>query len=511
PENALLQLATEWGVPGLLLLAVGLWGFGRLLRRAGWGTVELSVLAGVVALGLHDLFDFSLEFPATMVAALVALATVVRPEHRARSEAPASRGLAPPHGLAAGGVLAAVALAALVPGRHTLSAAEEELGRLVAARAPLSEVRARGLVLIDRHPTDYALHDLLGTACVASGPSGATEALAFANRALFLNPLDARAHRVAARALLALGGRTQAFLEYRLAFEAGDREVLWNEALGRARTLDELQALTPDSPREAVRFATELVRAGRHEEALPWLAWARERFDAAPEAVGLWERETRLRLDRRELKQAEAASAEVSRRAPDALASHLLRVDVLRAQERNDEALKFLEEVRTRFPGDVELAFMFARLQMDMGLPRRARETLQRVSPFLSDLTQRARLFMLEGDSFEREGLRARALDSWQTAARLQPNTDAWFRVARLHESMHQMDAAARAVREGVRLLPSDKRAEAEAWAARLEEGERQRVEARRQERIGGGEREPELLRALGSDEDVASGGDEAP
>ncbi|HZH76314.1 MAG TPA: tetratricopeptide repeat protein, partial [Archangium sp.] len=334
-----------------------------------------------------------------------------------------------------------------------------------------------------------------GTAYASTGPSGAPEALAFANRALFLNPLDARAHLVAARALLILGGRTQAFLEYRLAFEAGDREVLWHEALGQARTLAELQALTPDSPREAVRLATALMSAGRHEEALPWLAWARERFDTAPEAVGLWERETRLRLDRRELEQAEAASAEVSRRAPEALSSHLLRVDVLRAQGRQDEALKSLEELRTRFPSDVELAFMLARLQVDMGLPRRARETLQQVSPFLSDLTQRARLFTLEGASFEREGLRARALEAWQTAARLQPGPDAWYRVARLHESMQQLDAAARAVREALRLLPADKRAEAEAWVARLEETERQRVEALRRERVG--------------DKDVASAGDE--
>ncbi|HEX8435819.1 O-antigen ligase family protein [Archangium sp.] len=511
PENVVLQLATELGVPGLVVLAVALWGFGRLLRREGLEAAELAVLAGVAALGLHDLFDFSLELPASAVAALVALATVARPEHRARPEAPG--GLAPMPVLAGGVALTLLALAALVPGRHTLSAADAELGALVTARAPLAEVRARGLALIDRHPTDYALHDLLGTACVASGPSGATEALAFANRALFLNPLDARAHRVAARALLVLRRRTQAFLEYRLAFEAGDTEVLWREALGRARTLEELQALTPDSARAAVRLATELMLAGRHEEALPWLAWARERFDGAPEWVGLWEREARLRLERRELEQAEAASNEVSRLAPDALSSHLLRAEVLRARGRHGEALKSLEALSSRYPGEVELSFTLARLQVDAGLPRRARETLQQVSPFLSDLTQRARLFMLEGASYEREGHRARALESWRSVIRLQPGPDPWFRVARLHESMHQLDAAARAVREGLRLLPPEKRAEAEAWASLLEAMERQRVEERRQERVGGSDAsESLLLRVMGSDEDTGgSGEDEDP
>jgi tetratricopeptide (TPR) repeat protein len=510
PENGVLQLATELGVLGLVLLAVMLWGFARLLRREGLEAVELAVLVGVAALGLHDLFDFSLELPASAVAALVALATVARPESPARSESP--RGHAPLSVLAVGGVLTAVALAALVPGWHTLSEAEEELGALVAARAPLAEVRARGLALIDRHPADHALQVLLGSACVGAGPSGAAEALAFANRALFLRPLDAGAHRVAARALLVLGHRTQAFLEYRLGFEAGDRELLWREALGRARTLEELRALTPDSPGEAVRFASELLRAGRHEEALPWLAWARERFAEAPEVTGLWEREARLRLERRELAEAEVASAEVSHRAPDVLSSHLLRADVLGAQGRNEEALASLEALRVRFPDNAELAFTLARLQTDQGLTRRARETLHQVSPFLSNLEQRARLFSLEGASFEKEGYRARALESWRSVARIQPDPNHWFKVASLHESLHQLDAAARAVREGLRLLPPERRSEGEAWVARLEATERQRVEERRKERVGGLEARDELfLRAMESDEDVGAEEDEAP
>ncbi|MCY1074492.1 O-antigen ligase family protein [Archangium lansingense] len=508
PENAVLQLATEFGVPGLLLLVVGLWGFGRLLRREGLGAAELAVLAGVAALGLHDLFDFSLELPASAVAAWVVLASVARPEDRKRAEA--SRGHAPLRGLAAGVALTVVALLALVPGRSTLETAEAELGALVAARAPLEEVRARGLALIDRHPADHALQDLVGLAYANAGREGAAEALAFANRALYLNPVDARAHRVAARALLNLGRRTQAFLEYRLAFEAGDRGLLWREALGRARTLAELQALTPDAAREVVQFASELQRAGRHEEALPWLAWACERFDAAPESVQLWEHEARVRLARRELAEAEAASAEVSRRAPDALSSYLLRADVLHALGRKDEALESLEALGPRFPGNVELAFTLARLQVDLGLTRRARESLQQVSPFVSNLSQRAQIFMLEAASYEREGLRTRALESWKSVVRMQPGPGAWFKVARLHESLHQFDAAARAVREGVQLLPEAQRAEGEAWVARLETAERQRVEARRRERGGSGA-DSILLRAMGADEDLGTVEGEEP
>ncbi len=509
PENAVLQLATEFGVPGLLLLAVTLWGFGRLLRREGLDAAELSVLAGVAALGLHDLFDFSLELPASAVAAWVALASVARPEEQPRVEAP--RGHAPWRVLAVGVALTGVALAALVPGWSTLDTAEAELGALVATRAPLAEVRARGLALIDRHPADHALQDLMGLAHANAGRADAAEALAFANRALFLNPVDAWAHRVAAHALLTLGQRTQAFFEYRLAFEAGDHAVMWSEALGRARTLAELQALTPDTARHVVTFASQLQRAGHQEVVLPWLAWARERFDAAPESAQLWEHEARVRLHRRELAEAEAASAEVSRRAPDALASHLLRADVLHALGRGDEALEVLEALGPRFPGNVERAFALARLQVDLGLTRRARESLQQLSPFVSNYSQRAQLYMLEASSYEREGLRARALESWKSAVRMQPGGDLWFKVARLHESLHQFDAAARAVREGLLLLPEAQRGEGEAWVARLEAAERQRVEARRRERGGSGGADSILLRAVGAEADVGAAEGEAP
>ncbi|WP_163990500.1 O-antigen ligase family protein [Pyxidicoccus caerfyrddinensis] len=484
PENAVLQGAVELGVPGLLLLAVAAWGFARLLRRQGLDALELAALSGVAALALHDLFDFSLELPACAVAALVVLGAVARPRERGRAGA-AKPGCVKPSAwvLGTGVALTGLALVALVPGRHHLSDAEAELAGLVTARAPESDVRARGLTLIDRHPSDYLLYRLVASAYAARGPEVAGEALAFINRALYLSPHDAVAHRVAARALLELGRRSQGFLEYRLAYEAGDLSVLQGEALRRVRSLEDLAALTPDAPEVAVRLLDSLGNTpGRLGAALAYSGWAREHFEGRAGQAALWAREARLRLRKSELPAAEAACAEVERLEPEALDTHLLRAEVLRAQGRRDDALQTLERLLARFPGHVELSFTLASQQLDAGLTRRAKDTLQAVSPFLTDYAQRARLLSMEASCLEREGLLSRAVELRQTAARLVPGPDAWFAVARTQEALRRYDAAARSVHEGLRLLPAGSRKEAEAWAARLEAEERTRVDTRRKE-----------------------------
>ncbi|WP_223642313.1 O-antigen ligase family protein [Corallococcus sp. EGB] len=478
PENEVLQVAAEWGVPGLLLLGLGVWAFVKRVRREDHGPVELAVLSGVAALALHNLFDFSLELPACAVAVAVVLGAVSRPREAERMAVRRTRwetlSARPALMLAAG--LTVVMLVALVPGRRRMADAEALLAQRVASRAPGAEVRALGLQLIDVHPADYLLYRLLAMASVSSGAAGANDALALVNDTLYLRPLDAPAHRVAARALLHLGRREQAFLEYRLAHEAGDPRVLISEAMPRARTVEELKALTPEAPGQAVELAEALLAVpARRALGLGWLAWAREHFEGRPEATALWMQESRGRLAQGEPASAEAACAEVERRAPDALATHLLRADVWRAQGRGAEALQVLEALAKRFPRDVELAFTLATRQQEAGLTRKSRDTLAAVAPYLTDLRQRARLLSLEADSFEKEGLLARALEQRRSVVGLLPGPESHFAVARLQELLSRYDAAARSVHEGLRLMPLEdaRRAEGEAWAARLEEHER--------------------------------------
>jgi tetratricopeptide (TPR) repeat protein len=504
PENVALQLAAEFGVPGLVLLAGWVWGFARLLRRGRLEPLELAVLSGLFALGMHNLFDFSLELPACAVAALVALAAVVRPEGDAPAEGAASSGRwgLPPSGALAGAVvLGLVGLGALVPGRHTLAGAEGELSGLLAHRAPLEEVRARGLSLIARHPADYLLYGLIGMAYAEGGPAHAGEALAFVNRALFLKPVDAASHRIAARALLVLGRRRQAFLEYRLAREAGDLEVVSHEALRQARTVEELQVLSSERPALIREMATALAAQPEPvARTLAWFAWAREHFATAPGAEHLWMHEARLRLARGELPEAAALSEEMEKRAPDTLDTQLLRAEVLRAQGQGPEAIRVLERLVPRFPDNVGLAFTLARQLVDEGMTHRAREVMGRAAPFIVDADQRARLLTLEGACFEREGLLSRALERYQTVTWLMPSPGAQFTVARLLEAMGRYGEAARAVREGVRLLSPEARPGWDAWVARLEGQQRQHMEERRQQLLSNPQEEEteHLLRPMG-------------
>ncbi len=487
PENAVLQLGAEFGVPGLLLLGVAAWGFTLLLRRKGLERSDLAVLAGVMGLGLHNLFDFSLELPACAVAVMVALAAVARPEeHEVTLRSGGAWRLPAARGLWAAGGLGVAGLLALVPGRHTLVVAEEELAGWVRARAPLEEVRARGTELIDRHPADYLLYGLVASAYAAGGKATAGEALAFVNRALYLRPVDAASHRTAARALLALGRRSQAFLEYRLVHESGDTGVLAREALEQTRTLEELQALTPDAADVVADLALALAsRPGRAEQALAWLAWARERFEGTRGASALWEREARLRLTRGELHEAEELCMQLERREPEELEPRLLRAELLRAQGRRQEAIQHLEQSLPRFPGRVELSFTLASRLLEVKQTRRAREVLEQASPFVRNFRQRADLLTLEGASYEQEGLLARALERYQTVARLLPTPDTYFTVARIQESLRRYGDAARAAREGLQLLPAEQRREREAWVARLEAEEKRHLEERGAQRGG--------------------------
>lgn len=480
PENAVLQLWAELGAPGAaLVLGLALWGFFRLLRRPWRSPLDLAALAGVTALALHNLFDFNLELPACAVALWVTLGCLARREPSAPEGALEELRLPGGLGAALGAGLLALALGSLGAGRHTLDDAEAELNQLHARGVSPAEVSKVALSLIDRHPADYLLYDIAGRAW--SGARGdPRQALAFVNRALYLRPLDAEAHRTAARALLRLGRRAQAFLEYRLAAEGVEPQPILDEAVRLSRTLDEVIALAPRSPLRVCEVSVRLRAAGRAEQAMELLRWGTRELDEDPDAARMWMELASLELARGEHEAALATLTEAERRAPEDARPALLRSDALWSMGNRQEALALLEGRILEQPGSVELSFALVERLLEAGAPRRAIEALSRASPFVPP-AQRSRLLVLQGQAFERQGRPTRALEAYVSASRITPEVASLhYTVARMNEELRRYTDALEALREGMR-RDSPAGAEAgKAWAERLLQKEKALDEERR-------------------------------
>lgn len=452
PENIVLQHWAEVGVlgAGALFFLAG-WALSRAARRDDLTPLELAALCAATAVGLHNLFDFNLELAACAVSAAVLLGASTG---TARTER-ASKGLLllP---------LLGVALLASFFAGPTFRDAGDALAKKVKEGATAEQARAFALPLIDRHPADYFLYEVVGQVYGAQKGADPKEALAFANRALYLRPIDAEAHRVAARALLRLGKKKQALLEYQLAHAAGAPEAL-REGLFVARGVEELLRLAPSEPARRHELVTLLRTHGRVEESNALLDLSLEELGKQPEAMELWLLSASYRLSLEEVEVAE-------RLQPGALRVQLTRASILSSTGKKDEAVGILHALVKSHPDSLELAFSLASYQLEAGKPRAAREALSRVSPFVSDPNQRASLMLLEANAYEREGKPAKAIQSIQTAARLQPETPSHhYHAARLYEAMGRLPEAAEAVRAGLR----HEKPPAEAnrvWLSRLEE-----------------------------------------
>ena len=481
PENALLQWATELGLPLTALLTLGLLASGVwLLSRTRTGSLRLGALAGLIGLSLQNLVDFSLELPSVAHAALVALAVAwPLPEGARARESSVTAG---PAGAADGAgwrplaslgplawaVLVAVPVLALIPGRFTLGGSERALREALERGVPPAELRARFLETADRHPAHWPLYALAAES--AARPGGdPREALAFVNRALFLHPFHGASHRAAGRALLRLGARDQAFGEYRLAASARDPGAL-EEAIALARTTSERVSLTPD-PVHALRVSHALTSRRDPAAALDYLRAVQQRFFDAPalEQAHLAIAEARLHLAARDLDQAGDACERARILAPDALEPGLARAELLRAMGRPDEAIALLEGLVGRHPGRVELGLALAREHLIARNPKASRAALAQARPFLSTFAQRAQWLEADARIDEHEGAFHRAAGTRRSACRLVPTTACWTALARNWEKLGSTTRAVEALREARALSPADRRRELDAWITRLE------------------------------------------
>ena len=441
PENILLQLATELGIPATVgLVALAAWATLRTARGAS-RPIVLAAFAGVGALVLHDLFDFALELPACATAAAVALGIASGPwveEHgRPLRRAPT---------LAALGVGALLLVVGLVRGADSATRAEARLAAHATGNA--ATVRDEARALVDRHPADAILYRTAGWT-EASRPGGQPRvALAWLNRSLFLQPLDPDTHRVVARALFQLGAPAQALVEERLALESGaDTATVLAESLPRARDVDLLWNLVGESPGHVDLLVTELWKRNRTEDARGLLDRALLAFAGRPEVAALTVTAARIRLQTGDpagalvlLDDAEKAGQPVA----------LPRAEALAALGRRPEAIRTLESAVSRNPGDAEVGFALAGYLVAAGRPALARAALERLQPFVGT-GARTRLVLAQAETYRVEGRYGRSLDLVQTAMRLSPDDPGLHRqAAQLYESLKRPREALREVETAV-------------------------------------------------------------
>jgi Flp pilus assembly protein TadD len=337
------------------------------------------------------------------------------------------------------------------------------LSELVRLKAPPAIVEGAAAAQIDAHPADYELY-VLAAQSLSAEPGQASRTLAWVNRALFLRPTHGEAHRSAARALLRLGRRSQALLEYRLA-RTSDARV---EGVRVARTVDELDRLV-DTPQDRLDVAGDLRRAGRFAEAEGLVAKALEDpSSAAP--VDLWVEGAALAGLRRDFDTARARLEGAARVAPGSPAVAHAQAELLMAEGRREDAVPLLQSLAIKEPQEPMHALTLARLFIDLGRPREARDALVRLSPFVSSPSVRAQMMIVEAQAFESQRSWAKAVSSYQSASRLAP---AWpsphFSAATLYERLGKFDEARSEIYAGVRASGAPITPENRDWIARLE------------------------------------------
>jgi hypothetical protein len=240
-ENAPLQVLLDWGIPaGLAILCLTVWAVWRGVRaRDREDPLAAGALAGVVAVGIHELADFAVELPGVALPALAVLSTL----YFRRGETTGAKLLPHP-------ALWAVPVLLILPllAESRMRTAAEDGAALVAlARNPLvvtARVTAFGEDAHRRHPADAYL---LTVVAERLGRDHHPDTLRWVNLAMERNPVHPIPHLMAAEVLADAGRKSQALVEYRLAVAGSPdpRPFIFPRVRARYPDIADLIAATP--------------------------------------------------------------------------------------------------------------------------------------------------------------------------------------------------------------------------------------------------------------------------
>jgi tetratricopeptide (TPR) repeat protein len=258
PENILLQMVSEWGLPTTVALIVLFVASAvQVVRRISrWEPVYQAAGCAVLAVLIHEFADFGLELPGVAFPTAMALGLVAGRLQLSRTT-PQSQGRP---WLRRAGVasIAAVWLVLLFGGvwaaPRTMEAEGARLSHLVRQTAwPEAELATA----ISRHPADYYFPLLAAQGQMARRSPGAVRHI---NRVQRLFPGWPEGHLMAANYLASLGRPSQAALEYRLARQLG--AVIPHDDLFGKLGLVHLAASVPKRPDDLMTLGQFLAEKG---------------------------------------------------------------------------------------------------------------------------------------------------------------------------------------------------------------------------------------------------------
>ena len=287
PENLVVQLTAEWG---LVVGAIAFTGLLVLLIVRWWKVSTpgaMAVLAGVTAVVVQNLADFSLELAGVAVAVVAALTATGGRTQPWRYRL--SGGLGP-------AAVIACAFTALVAAwglAFSTGDLDSDLKRFKAwtestERPADEEIEA----LWRRHPASPTASAYVSYLRETASPPDLPEALRAANRTLFLAPQYADGHLIVGRLLLRAGRRKQAFEALRRAWalSVGRRYLIIERVARWAQTPAELllavprrdEALDVADEVEVMRAVQAVLKLRRCEQWCPQLFAALGPPGAAP-------------------------------------------------------------------------------------------------------------------------------------------------------------------------------------------------------------------------------------
>jgi tetratricopeptide (TPR) repeat protein len=415
---------------------------------------RLACIIGLIGVGLHELVDFGLELGGLAVPATAALAVATTSRERAFS--------LPKKVVAA--IVPAAVLITVFAFSHSLLSLEEEGKKLAQQfgnkKAASFEQEAKDIMA--RHPADYYLQLLVAQAFAEETPLRTDKLVEYANRAMFLKPMLAQPHRLAAMALRHKGWLTQAKIEYRLAFQSGDLTVLPEITQVFASPGDMEEAVAPpgipspelkeDTQTALLSLASELIKQKRAEESEAVAHSALKRCGESLPTLQVLARIASMRTQPEELHRLGKRMSIVSPESPEGLHTRV------RAAIMNGDlsgGLELLEkEGLAKFSHERSVLVTLASLRLRNKDTKGGREILHRL--ITTNTSQRLEVLSLEASAAEIDGQLARAVAFLRTGVQLQPHNAGWrWRHAAMLERVGKLEQAQREAEKAAEIAPA--------------------------------------------------------